>query len=389
MRTLPSMGADYGHQKSLKEQERTVGLEKLNIDEKCRKIGVRFILRPSSKDKWKNIQVSAPEKSVQRLSLPINEGAHNEADQDDDGNAIYSTIIAVSQSPLDVKFSLLLRQSEEKDNYVPLDLYFDPLNDDIIFRNVSELPLGILIPSENHKGKMSKYNLFPTHSRSIVPTTGTITVVGKPVLDFRIFCRPRSVVVFRSQSPPASHPCVPSHSKRPHPPSQDTPPSQQPVPRKEKHSHEKDDSVIISERPVPQEGPNTDSTKVGDCVSHPLILSDNETLRIPEASGTEQYQLARRCRLATAGLADLYLAHHSTLNDVIVVKVLKTAVSGKRRAVHKSIVSQAETWLREYSIQKQLQHVCVQFTCFLLQCNALTFPNRMLLYRLGGEMRGF
>jgi len=91
---------------------------------------------------------------------------------------------------------------------------------------------------------------------------------------------------------------------------------------------------------------------------HLLNLSDNQTLDVPGVGEIEAYQITKHSHLASMGLSEVYLANVSNLKSYTVVKVLKTKSPGVSGEVTGSIVGQAESWLYEYTIQKQLQHVC-------------------------------
>lgn len=281
-------------------------------------------------------------------------------------------VLAVTQTERDIKFSVRI-PGESVVNRPPLwcELYYDPASDNQIFVNCSLLPLTLSRVSQQPTFSPGlEFIVNPGMTKKLIPGTWRIKVVDINVIDFRIVeKRPavRTLASATSSSSTSLSDTLNSSGKR-------TLSSENSATAPEKRFR-LDDSVARSEDgvvmfmrpgdtadplvfPLPTEDKRKQlmSTK-----GNPLIeLEDGETVEVP---GGELYTIKKVDLIASTTLSAVARAEFSKVPDsVITVKVLKTSLTQRAQATarpqdeERTIIRQADTWLREFMNHEQLNH---------------------------------
>lgn len=279
-------------------------------------------------------------------------------------------VLAVTQTERDIKFSVRI-PGETLDNRPPLwcELYFDPASSNQIFVNCSDLPVVLSRVSLQSPGL--EFVINPGTSKKLIPGTWRIKVIDINVIDFRIVEK-RPVIRRISSATPSSSAetqgeILNSSGKR-------TLIAEDSLSTPEKRIRAEDsvaraeDGVVMFMRPgdtadplvfpLPTEnkGKELMSTK-----GNPLIeMEDGATVEVP---GGEVYTIKKVDLIASTSLSDVARAEFSKVPDnIITVKVLKTSltqraqVAARPQEEERTVLRQADTWLREFMHHNQLSH---------------------------------
>ncbi|KAI1374318.1 kinase-like protein [Hypoxylon crocopeplum] len=341
----------------------TVPLDALVVEEDLHKQGIRILVRPLTR----NRSVSPGNDNVQWLALRAEVA---------DPSQPRSKVLAVTQTSKDINFSIRIPQGNDE-NRPPIwcELYYDPAGDSLILWNRSDVPIALARVSQPGPvgGSNSAQEIVPGTTKGVSLGTWRISVYAIPVLDFRILeKRPATLLIPRDSvdsSMTVSADAVNSFGKRSFLPDAGDDEPDSPVAEKKarKETGQEKDGVIIFMGPKDEQlmfpYPNASKTKeVAIPNGHALLeIQKDETASVPGGFELDQYRLTKREQIATTAASSVFTAEHSNVPDgVITVKVLKTrgpnASDGRPQDSHRSVIRQADVWLREYQSQEDLQH---------------------------------
>lgn len=278
-------------------------------------------------------------------------------------------VLAVTQTERDIKFSVRI-PGERLENRPPLwcELYYDPASDNQIFVNCSDLPLTLSRVSQQPAlSPGMEYIVNPGLSKKLIPGTWRIKVIGINVIDFRIVEKRPAIrrLTSTASSSVSMSDSVNSSGKR----SLDAEDSLS-TPEKRLRAEDSDsrteDGVVMFMRPGDTAGPlvfplptEDKGKELMSTKGNPLIeLEDGATVEVP---GGEVYTIKKVDLIASTSLSAVARAEFSKVPDsIITVKVLKTSLTQRAQArpheEERTVMRQAETWLREFMNHEQLNH---------------------------------
>lgn len=281
-------------------------------------------------------------------------------------------VLAVTQTERDIKFSVRI-PGERLENRPPLwcEMYYDPASDNQIFVNCSDLPLTLSRVSQHPAlSPGMEYIINPGLSKKLVPGTWRIKVIDINVIDFRIVeKRPaiRRLPSTTSSSSASLSDILNSSGKRALA-AEESFSSPDKRLRAEDSIAGTEDGVVMFMRPGDTAGPlvfplptEDKGKELMSTKGNPLIeLEDGATVEIP---GGEVYTIKKVDLIASTSLSAVARAEFSKVPDsIITVKVLKTSLTQRAQAVarpqdeERTVMRQAETWLREFMTHEQLNH---------------------------------
>lgn len=281
-------------------------------------------------------------------------------------------VLAVTQTERDIKFSVRI-PGERLENRPPLwcEMYYDPASDNQIFVNCSDLPLTLSRVSQLPAlSPGMEYTVNPGLSKKLVPGTWRIKVIDINVIDFRIVeKRPavRRISSTTSSSSATLSDVLNSSGKRGLALEEDSSTSEKRL-RAEDSMAGTEDGVVMFMRPGDTGGPlvfplptEDKGKELMSTKGNPLIeLEDGATVEIP---GGEVYTIKKVDLIASTSLSAVARAEFSKVPDsIITVKVLKTSLTQRAQAAarpqdeERTVMRQAETWLREFMTHEQLNH---------------------------------
>ncbi|KAL7821975.1 kinase-like domain-containing protein [Trichoderma gracile] len=349
-----------------------VPLDVLQVEDHHHKQGIRILVRPLTKLPGTR-SVSPGSDNCQWLALRAEVASSDKPEH---------KVLAVTQTSKDIKFSVRIPGSAEDDLSRPplwCELYYDPASDKVIFLNRSDVP--ILLGRVSHVAAAAspppseRHVINPGLAKGLTPGTFRIKVRDIAVLDFRILEK-RPVAIYEQrislavpeEDSPASSPSfvtsdqVNASMKRALTPEED-------VKRAKRRITDagggRDDGVIMflgPADPLVFPLPNAREAKeVSASNGHALLDAEQgETIAINGVCELDEYHLTKREPIASTALSAVYTASHSQVpNNIVTVKVLKTRVANpdNKPLVHeRSVIRQADMWLRECQSQQDLQH---------------------------------
>jgi len=275
--------------------------------------------------------------------------------------------LAVTQTAKDVKFRVRIPGDNSDLNPRPLlwcELYYHPSSDTQILLNRSDIPIALTRQSDKPADDaFLRHVVNPGTTRTLAPGTWRIHLNDIEVLDFRIL-KKRPVLLhmpkFTPKSEQAGSPpkdCSPLNSsgKRPSVGEADESSRNDKKPRTGDAPERGKDGVLVC---VPLQATGRELVRSN---GQALVeLDKGETLQIPGTSDLAPYQITKLDQIASAGASTVYTGKLSHLpNQVVTVKVLKTRPAGgnvKPHEAERSVIHQADMWLREYQSQDALQH---------------------------------
>ncbi|KAF4957493.1 hypothetical protein FGADI_3068 [Fusarium gaditjirri] len=299
-----------------------VSLDELHVEDHHHRQGIRILFRPLANFP-KSRSVSPGSESLQWLALRAEVASPEQPEH---------KVLAVTQTSKDIKFTVRI-PGETQDDYPrpPLwcELYYDPASDKVIFLNRSDLPISL---------------------SGVSPTPPSSP------------CSPSHTIVEDVPSE-SSTPTVNSSGKRALSPEYD----EKRVKRRVSDPNTPgDDGVVMFLRPSADplvfSLPNgRESKELSSVNGHPLLDAEKgETAAISGVCEVDEYELTKREPIASTSLSAVYTATHSHVpNNIVTVKVLKTRVanSSDKALVHeRTVIRQADMWLRECRGQEDLQH---------------------------------
>ena len=212
----------------------------------------------------------------------------------------------------------------------------------------------------------------PGSAKALKPGTWRITVRDVDVIDFRVLEK-RPVTLYQPKQPTIPEDVPPtsttattplnSSGKRALSPEYDEKRVKRRVSDPDTPG---DDGVVMFLRPSADplvfSLPNgRESKELSTVNGHALLDGEKgDTVAIPGVCELDEYQLTKREPIASTSLSAVYTATHSHVPDnIVTVKVLKTRVanSNDKSLLHeRTVIRQADMWLRECRSQEDLQH---------------------------------
>ncbi|KAF9870178.1 hypothetical protein CkaCkLH20_12264 [Colletotrichum karsti] len=356
-------------------QADVVPLDQLRVEEHHHQQGIRILVRPLTR----NRSVSPGNINCQWLALRAEVTSESEPQH---------KVLAVTQTSKDIKFSVRI-PPERLDDETPrpplwCELYYDPASDNQILLNRSEVPISLTRISDGPTASAS-WTVNPGSPKALSPGTWRINVRDVSVLDFRVL--EKRPAFFRQDSDlkdedemdlGSSSDALNASGKRSF-----TAHASQPRTEKKPRTtdevaaaaavkkEEKDDGVIMFLRPAakPLVFPLPTEAKSREVVAangHALLdMQAQDTVVIPGGCEIDEYTVTKRDQIASTALSSVFTAEHSNVPDgIVTVKVLKTRSAAANHQANKhhqdnnerSVIRQADMWLREYQSQDDLRH---------------------------------
>ncbi len=299
------------------------GLKDISIDESYREEGGRVLIR------------AAPDSDI---FLDDSVGTHRplEAQQD---NITMHKVILVRHTELDTKFRICIRGSDCNESLC--DVYFDPANDCLTLKNTSPASIKILQLDRAGQSMQPEKILRQFSSRMIMSEVFRLTFAESHSIDIRIIAR----ISLQLCSVRAAIAETSGASKR------ERSVSQEEFVRIKRRATNAGGKSLVKSAQQQDRPPNPDSGVV-----LPLTLTEGQIVDIPRDFPGGLYRISVLQQLASSRLSLLYLARHSNLEGVVVVKVLKPNRDSLPERT-RSTVQQAQTWAREYRNHRNLDHV--------------------------------
>lgn len=305
-------------------------------------------------------------------------------------------VLAVTQTARDIKFIVNI-VSEQRDESLLCELYYDPGSDNQILINRSDMPMVLTRLSQQfspNPGRPVEHVFNPNDHKGLSPGTWRIRVDQTDVLDFRImekrparrmlpFTASEEEPALSSLSPPSSTAMVRSHS--------DTVISA----RKRLFGSDEGEDVTSPEKRL-KGGDSTAEDDDKGCIAFLKPPGDPLVLTLPSGGTRDQevalvtgqpllglrkgdmiqlddsYEIEKYDHIASSSLSSVYTAIVTSHPDVppdrvVVVKVLKTGlpspsggsatpVQQQPAAAERNVIRQADIWLREYQAHNNLAH---------------------------------
>jgi hypothetical protein len=267
-------------------------------------------------------------------------------------------VLAVRQTARDISFTVSIPDYRNPDRRLACILYYDPASDNQILVNRSNVPFTLSrISQEPEESRGAQYQVNPEFNKSLPPGTWRINMDGTDLLDFRLLeRRPVRLRTASSSSSEASDTSVVNSSgKRSFVADEDAVISPEKRRRPADSTDKKEDSVIMF-LPAGAKGKELVAS-----TGHPLLdLQSDETLEVPRGAGLVGYTITKKDPIASTTLSSVFTAEYSGApGRYVVAKVLKTtapAGNGNEGALAKTVIRQAQTWLRELENQEKLKH---------------------------------
>ncbi|AEO69893.1 a2385ab4-594d-49ec-9ea7-0f999b95d195 [Thermothielavioides terrestris] len=337
------------HLEEFNAMNSTVPLDKLVVplDE-----DIRILMRPLARDR-------TVREDQNLLPLELRAEEEDEAPHQ---------VLAVRQTSRDISYTVSIPDYSNPNRRLICVLYYDPASDNQVLVNRSHMPFTLSRISQEPEGSRGEqYQVNPQFSRALAPGTWRITMEGVDLLDFRLLerrpVRLRAVSSAASDLSGTSDSTVNSSGKRSFLADEDDPvsPQKRRRPSKDARGKEEEDRVIMF---LPAKA--TTKTEPGKELSaptgHPLLdLESDETVEVPRGGGVVGYTLTKKEPIASTALSSVFTAEYSDApGRYVVAKVLRTTspatAKNNEGAVAKTVIRQAQTWLRELENLERLNH---------------------------------
>jgi hypothetical protein len=347
-------------------EDDNIPLDDLVIEDNHHKQGIRILVRPLTRSR----SLSPGNDNCEWLALRAEVA---------DPQSPKSRVLAVTQTSKDINFSLRIPgEVGLDDNRPPLwcELYYDPASDNQILLNRSDVPIVLesISPTDDEDANYDQ-EVVPGTTKELFPGSWRISLYGTAILDFRILAKcPASLWVqngsFSSSAIFSSHE-VRTSLKRSFSPDETEKDISSAGKRHRSSSDKDDDEGVIMFYPRAAAGATAEplvfplptaatAKEITIPNGHALLqIQKDETVSIPGGYELDQYQLTKREHIASTAASSVFRADHSQVPDgIITVKVLKTLGNpdAKPQDKHRSVIRQADIWLREYRSQADLKH---------------------------------
>ncbi|KAL2159355.1 hypothetical protein VTH06DRAFT_2358 [Thermothelomyces fergusii] len=312
---------------------------------------IRILMRPLARDR-----TVRENRNVVPLSLP----AETEEDE------TTQQVLAVRQTERDVNFTVSIPDYRNPDRWLVCILFYDPSSDNQILVNRSNVPFTLSrISHEPEEARGMRYEVNPEFQKSLSPGTWRITMDGTDLLDFRLLER-RPVRLRAASAAPcdssssgsgSGSDVVNSSGKRSFVPGEDDPASPEKKRRPTDAAGDKKEDSVIMFVPAGAKG-----KELTGATGHPLLdLQPNQTIEVPRGTGLVGYTLTKKDLIASTSLSSVFTAEYSRApGRYVVAKVLKTTLpagaNANEGALAKTVIRQAQTWLRELETQEKVKH---------------------------------
>ncbi|KAL1838537.1 hypothetical protein VTJ49DRAFT_2535 [Mycothermus thermophilus] len=299
---------------------------------------IRILMRPLARDR-----TVREDRNVKPLAL------RPQVSEEDDPP---QQVLAVRQTARDISFTVNIPDYRNPEDRLVCILYYDPSSDNQVISNRSNVPFQLSrVSEEPEELRGARYDVNPDFNKSLPPGTWRITMGGTDLLDFRLL--ERRPVRLRAMSSASSSDSLNASGKRPHE-GDDTGSPKRPRPSS---PAEKEDGVIMIL-------PGKDSAKGKELVvssGHPLLdMQPGDTLEVPRGGGLVGYTITKCDPIASTTLSSVFTAEYSEApGRYVVAKVLKTPAPGaniNEGALARTVIRQAQMWLRELENQEKLRH---------------------------------
>ncbi|KAL2145768.1 hypothetical protein VTI28DRAFT_6267 [Corynascus sepedonium] len=312
---------------------------------------IRILMRPLARDR-----TVREDRNVVPLSLPAETEKEDTTQQ----------VLAVRQTDRDVNFTVNIPDYRNPDRRLACILFYDPSSDNQILVNRSNVPFTLSrISQEPEENRGVRYEVNPDFEKSLPPGTWRITMDGTDLLDFRLLerrpvrLRTASTASYDSSSSGSGSgsDIVNSSGKRSFVAGEDDPVSPEKKRRPTHPSGDKKEDSVIMFVPAGAKG-----KELVVSTGHPLLdLQTNETLEVSRGAGLVGYTLTKKDPIASTSLSSVFTAEYSGApGRYVVAKVLKTTLpasaNANEGALAKTVIRQAQTWLRELENQEKVKH---------------------------------
>lgn len=292
-----------------------------------------------------------------------------------DGEQAQHNVLAVTQTPRDIKFSVRIPGPQWNEE-LWCELYYDPASDNQILLNRSEVPFTLTRTSQQPPASPGEqHELKPNFTRALSPGTWRIKVGDSDVLDFRVLEKRPARLRAPSNSSSDMSSMVVTGKRSFDADDDDEPRSPEKRMRPSEAGDKNDEGVIMflpaQTNPLVFPLPTAETSKeLSTANGHPLLdMQSDETveipgLKLPGGAELDEYAISKKDPIASSSLSTVFTAEHSQVPEgVIVVKVLKTRANGavtntniNDAALAKNVIRQADIWLRELQYQENLEH---------------------------------
>ncbi|KAK4185383.1 kinase-like domain-containing protein [Podospora australis] len=292
-----------------------------------------------------------------------------------DGDQAQHNVLAVTQTPRDIKFSVRI-PGQQWNEELWCELYYDPASDNQILLNRSEVPFVLSrVSRQTPESPGEHYELKPNFTRALAPGTWRIKVGDSDVLDFRILEKRPARLRAPSHSSSDMSSMVVTGKRSFVADDDDEPRSPEKRMRPSEAGEKNDEGVIMflpaKTNPLVFPLPTAETSKeLSTANGHPLLDMENDQtveipgLKLPGGGEIDEYAISKKDPIASSSLSTVFTAEHSAVPEgVIVVKVLKTRANGavannntNDAALAKNVIRQADIWLRELQYQENLEH---------------------------------
>lgn len=346
-------------------------LDCLQVPDRHIEEGVRIIFRLLSDSSSPSPRASSPVTGdgCRRLALRAEVASAEQPEHQ---------VLAVTQTPQDIKFVLPIPTDNRGDSKIWCELYYDPASDRIVLINRSHIPISLVrvvsVQAPTSPALNEYRELNPSSTRSLIPGTWRIKVRGVSVLDFRIL-KKKPIKVY--DAPLSARPALPSSESSTSMKRSLSQDGEDPeLPRRVRHRSSTsqaggEDTVTFLAPSVdplvftlPHGASETNRELSLADANALLAAAPGTTLSIPGSGPVSRYYLSRLDPIAKSSLSAVYEARHSDVGEnLITVKVIKTQPASnavlKPHVHERNVIRQADTWKRESTTQEDLKHVSI------------------------------
>lgn len=275
-------------------------------------------------------------------------------------------VLAVRQTSRDINYTVSIPDYTNPHRRLICVFYYDPASDNQVLVNRSHVPFTLSrISQEPEEKRGEQYQVNPDFNRALAPGTWRITMDGTDLLDFRLLerrpVRLREPSTSSASELSGSSEAVNSCGKRSFVADEDCPVS----PEKRRRPSDKEEDRVIMFLPAKSTPKTSDGKELSASTGHALLdLQSDETVEVPRGGGLVGYTITKKEPIASTALSSVFTAEYSEApGRYVVVKVLRTSSpaaannnNNNEGAVAKTVIRQAQTWLRELENQEKLNH---------------------------------